>query len=163
MNQPLRRPHSLCMGEWDLGFICPKWRRILSGQYVAKLLSCRSSYIWLQYIVVKLSVLSFAPIVKPLRTRWVYERALSLALGDTNLLVDNWLQTSSYPYGVSPIAIVSQYEHITWMMYLILPGVRTQLSMVEAKDDEAVMYVNSNVGFGSLKIVKGVDRLIYIQ
>jgi len=58
---------------------------------------------------------------------------------------------------------VSQYEHITWMMYLILPGVRTQLSMVEAKDDEAVMYVNSNVGFGSLKIVKGVDRLIYIQ
>jgi len=72
MNQPLGRPHSLCMGEWDLGFICPKWRRILSGQYVAKLLSCRSSYIWLRYIVVKLSVLSFAPIVKPLRTRWVY-------------------------------------------------------------------------------------------
>ena len=35
--------------------------------------------------------------------------------------------------------------------------------MVEAKDDEAVMYVNSNEGFGSLRIVKGVDRLIYIK
>jgi len=35
--------------------------------------------------------------------------------------------------------------------------------MVEAKDDEAVMYVNSNVGFGSLRIVKGVDCLIYIK
>jgi len=35
--------------------------------------------------------------------------------------------------------------------------------MVEAKDDEEVMYVNSNAGFLSLRSVKGVDRLIYIQ
>ena len=35
--------------------------------------------------------------------------------------------------------------------------------MVEGKDDEAVMYVNSEAGFGSLRIVKGVDRLIYIS
>jgi len=32
-----------------------------------------------------------------------------------------------------------------------------------AKNDEAVTYVNSNVGFGRLRIVKGVDRMIYIQ
>jgi len=49
------------------------------------------------------------------------------------------------------------------MTLLILLGVRTQLSMVEAKDDEAVMYVKSNVGYGSLRSVKVVDRLIYIQ
>jgi len=35
--------------------------------------------------------------------------------------------------------------------------------MVEGKDDEAVTYVNSKTGFGSLRIVKGVDRLIYIS
>jgi len=35
--------------------------------------------------------------------------------------------------------------------------------MVEGKDDEAVMYVNSETGFDSLTIVKGVDRLIYIS
>jgi len=35
--------------------------------------------------------------------------------------------------------------------------------MVESKDDEAVMYVNSETGFGSLRIVKGVDCLIYIS
>ena len=34
--------------------------------------------------------------------------------------------------------------------------------MVEGKNDKAVMYVNSETGFGSLRIVKGVDRLIYI-
>jgi len=107
--------------------------------------------------------LSFAAIVKPLRTWWVYERALSLALGDTNLFVDNWLQTSSYLYEVSPIAIVSQYMHITLMTQLILLGVRTQLSMVEGKDDEVVTYVNSKTGFRSLRIVKGVDRLIDIS
>jgi len=33
--------------------------------------------------------------------------------------------------------------------------------MVEGEADEAVTYVNSNAGFGSLRIVKGVDRLIY--
>jgi hypothetical protein len=35
--------------------------------------------------------------------------------------------------------------------------------MVEGKDDEAVIYVNSERGFGSLRIVKGVDCLIYIS
>jgi len=35
--------------------------------------------------------------------------------------------------------------------------------MVEAKDDEAIMYVNSEAGFGSLTTVKGVDHLIYSQ
>jgi len=34
--------------------------------------------------------------------------------------------------------------------------------MAEAKDDEAVTYKNSEAGFGSLRIVKSVDRLIYI-
>ena len=56
-----------------------------------------------------------ATIIKLLHTRWVYERALSLALGDTDQLVDNWLQISSYSYEVSPIAIVSQYELIILM------------------------------------------------
>jgi len=35
--------------------------------------------------------------------------------------------------------------------------------MAEAKDNEAVTYVNSEAGLGSLRIVKGVHRLIYIQ
>jgi len=35
--------------------------------------------------------------------------------------------------------------------------------MVQGKDDEGVTYVNSEIGFGSLRIVKGVDRLIYIS
>ena len=35
--------------------------------------------------------------------------------------------------------------------------------MVEGKDHKAVMYVNSEIGFGSLRIVKGMDRLIYIS
>jgi len=35
--------------------------------------------------------------------------------------------------------------------------------MVGGKDDKAVTYVNSETGFVSLKIVKGVDRLIYIS
>jgi len=35
--------------------------------------------------------------------------------------------------------------------------------MVEAKNDKAVTYENSEAGFGSLRIVKGVDRLIYDQ
>jgi len=61
------------------------------------------------------------------------------------------------------MAIVSQYEHITLMMYLVLLEVRTRLSMVEAKDDEAVTYVISESGFGSLLIVKGVDHVIYIN
>jgi len=35
--------------------------------------------------------------------------------------------------------------------------------MVEAKDEEAVTYVNSETGFGSFTIVKGVDRVRYIN
>ena len=35
--------------------------------------------------------------------------------------------------------------------------------MVEANDDEAVMYVNSETDLNSLRIVKVVDRLIYIS
>ena len=89
---------------------------MLSVRYMANQLSCRILYIWLQQSVVKLRVLSFAAISKPLRTQWVYERALSLVLGDKNLFVENLLQISSYSYEVSPIAIEAQYEHITWMM-----------------------------------------------
>jgi hypothetical protein len=35
--------------------------------------------------------------------------------------------------------------------------------MVEGKDDVAVTYVNSKTGSDSLRIVKGVNRLIYIS
>jgi len=42
-------------------------------------------------------------------------------------------------------------------------GVRTRPSMVEGKNDKAVTNENSETGFGSLRIVKGVDRLIYIS
>jgi len=35
--------------------------------------------------------------------------------------------------------------------------------MVEGKKDKAAMYVNSKTGFGSIRIVKGVDRLIHIS
>jgi len=58
---------------------------------------------------------------------------------------------------------VSQYELITLMTQLILMGVRARPSMVEGKDDEEVTYVNFEMGFGSVRIVKGVDRLIYIS
>jgi len=61
----------------------------------------------------------FAVIVKLICTRWVYERALSLAPGDKKLFVDIWLQISSYVYEVSPIAIGLQYEHITLKTKLI--------------------------------------------
>ena len=43
------------------------------------------------------------------------------------------------------------------------PGVRTRPSMVVALDNEAVTYVNSKMGFGSLRIVKIVDPLICIS
>jgi len=33
--------------------------------------------------------------------------------------------------------------------------------MAEATDDEVVRYVNPDAGFTSLRIVKGMDRLIY--
>jgi len=109
------RPHSLCLGEWDWGFICPEWHGILSVRYMAKLLTCRSLYIWLENSVLKLHVLSVAAIVKPSCTRWVYVRALSLVLGDRTLFAVNWLQISSYSYKVSPIAIMSQCKHNTLM------------------------------------------------
>jgi len=35
--------------------------------------------------------------------------------------------------------------------------------MVECRDDMAVTYVKSEAGLGSLRIVKGVDSLIYIS
>jgi len=35
--------------------------------------------------------------------------------------------------------------------------------MVEVKDEQAVTYVDSETGFGCLRIVKEVDRLIYIS
>jgi len=35
--------------------------------------------------------------------------------------------------------------------------------MVEATDDKPDTYENSETGFGSLTIVMGVDRLIYIS
>jgi len=35
--------------------------------------------------------------------------------------------------------------------------------MVETQDDEVGMYVNSETGFGSLRIIKCVGRLIYIS
>jgi hypothetical protein len=35
--------------------------------------------------------------------------------------------------------------------------------MVEGKDHKAVTYVNFHTLFGSLKIVQGVDRLLYIS
>ena len=38
-----------------------------------------------------------------------------MAVDDTNLFINNWLQISSYPYKMLPITIVSQYEHITFM------------------------------------------------
>jgi len=47
-NQPLLQLHFLGLGQWDLGFICPEWRRILSVRYMAIQLSCRILYIWLQ-------------------------------------------------------------------------------------------------------------------
>jgi len=42
-------------------------------------------------------------------------------------------------------------------------GVGYWPSRVERKDDEAVTYVNSETGVHSLRIVKGVNRLIYIS
>jgi hypothetical protein len=35
--------------------------------------------------------------------------------------------------------------------------------MVEGKDDRAVTYENSETGFSSRRIVKCVDRLVYIS
>jgi len=35
--------------------------------------------------------------------------------------------------------------------------------MAQGNDEKAVMYVNSETGFVSHRIVKGVDRLIYIS
>jgi len=35
--------------------------------------------------------------------------------------------------------------------------------MVEGKDDTALMYVTTETGFGSFRIVNSVDHLIYIS
>ena len=35
--------------------------------------------------------------------------------------------------------------------------------MVERKNGEAVMYASSETGFGSLRIVKRMDHLVYIR
>jgi hypothetical protein len=35
--------------------------------------------------------------------------------------------------------------------------------MVESKDDNTVTYENSEIGFGSHRIVKGVNDLMYIR
>jgi hypothetical protein len=42
-------------------------------------------------------------------------------------------------------------------------GVRTRPSMVESKDGKAVTYENCETDVRNLRIVKGVDRLIYIS
>jgi len=80
-----------------------------------------------------------------------------------NQFVDNWHQVNSYLYEILPIAIWSQTQHITLIAEIILLGVRTGLPIVEDKHDEGVMYVNSKTGFGSFRIVKGLDHLIYIN
>ena len=107
--------------------------------------------------------LSFAVIVSTLCTQWVYDRAGSLALSDKNLIVDNWLQISSYWFKVLPLASVSQYENITLLTLLILLGVTTRPSMVVGKDDEAVNNVISESSFGCHMIVKVLDHRIYLS
>lgn len=101
--------------------------------------------------------------MKPLCIHWVHQRVFSLALGDTNQLVDNWHHINSYLYDVSPIPIRSQTQHIPFMTYIILLGVRTRLSLVDVKDEEAVMYVITETDFLSFSIIHGVDRPIYIS
>jgi hypothetical protein len=82
----------------------------------------------------------FASIIKQLCTQWVDKRALSLVLGDMNPFVEKWLQISSYTNEVSPIAIVSQYQHITLLRLLMLMGVRIRPLMIQGKDDNAFTY-----------------------
>jgi len=48
------------------------------------------------------------------------------------------------------------------MTLSILMGVETQLSIVQGKDNEAVMYGNSETGSHSLMMVKSVDCLTYV-
>jgi hypothetical protein len=43
----------------------------------------------------QVSDLAFAVIVTLLCTHWVYDRAVSLALGDKNRIFDNWLEIYS--------------------------------------------------------------------
>jgi len=42
-------------------------------------------------------------------------------------------------------------------------GVRSRPPIVEFKDDKGITYINTETGFDSLRIVKGVDHLIYIS
>jgi hypothetical protein len=57
----------------------------------------------------------FAANITVLCTQWVYVRGLSLALGETDIFVDIWLQISWYQNKELPMAIMSQFEHITLM------------------------------------------------
>ena len=104
---------------------------------MAKQLSSKLLYIRLQHSIVKLSILFFVAIIETLHKRWVYKLPLSQVLGDMNLYIDNWIQISLYSYQVLAIEIMSQYEHITLMMLLILLLVSTEVGMVEGEDDEA--------------------------
>jgi len=107
--------------------------------------------------------LSFAVIVTLLCSQWVYDRAVSLALGDKNRIVDNWLEINSYWFKVLPLARVSQYENITLLTWLNLLGVTTRPSMVMGNDDEAVNNVISETSFGCLTSVKVLDNVIYLS
>jgi hypothetical protein len=107
--------------------------------------------------------LSFAVIVTLLCTQWVYGRAVSLALGDKNRIVENWLEISSYSFKLLSLARVSQYEKITLLTCLILLGVTTRPSMVMGNDDEAVNNVISETSFGCCTIVKIWDHVIYLS
>jgi hypothetical protein len=80
-----------------------------------------------------------------------------------NLFGNNWLHIGLYLLKLSPLAVMSQFKHITFITYLILLGVRTQLSMVESNDDEVVIYVNSDRGFRIVSIVQHVDCLTSIS
>jgi len=113
-NQSFFRLHFQGLCASDFGFIWLEWCGILSCQYTAKRLSYWKLDISIQSCEVKFRVLLFFGIVEASHTQWVYQRALSLALGDMNLFVENLLQISSYSYEESPIAIMLWYEYISW-------------------------------------------------
>jgi hypothetical protein len=140
------RRHLLYLAKWPLGFTCPEWCGILSSLYMTTQLSCWVIYISLRYSVHKLRYWLLATCIKPICTLWVYYTLLSLALGNMNLFVYNWIQPSWNINEVSPMEIVSQYELIALMMYLLHLGVGTWRSMVEGKDDVTVPYVNYQPG-----------------
>jgi len=101
--------------------------------------------------------------VSMLRPQWLYQKPLSLALVDKNPYVDNWIPIQLYLFKVSPIAIMSHFERITFMSLEVLMGVRTPLSIVEGMADKAVTYVSCKTGFRSLRIANSMNCLIYIS